>query len=167
MEKNNINETFYWRSTEIWKRFCDIHSELLDITLEEYNALLEHDLDKIEKKTSEKKNLIEKINTLNKERITLIDDINKTLSDKKDIIKNVSDLLNKMTSLTVGKEKKSLLQFNSILIDLIGKIQNQNKKNHLFINKAVSSIEAIQSNFYNNSPFKNYDSKGIPVNSIK
>jgi flagellar biosynthesis/type III secretory pathway chaperone len=57
--------------------------------------------------------------------------------------------------------EKHLYRFNELLIDVIEKIQTQNKKNQLFINKAILSLREIREDAGGVKKYNTYSAKGI------
>ncbi len=149
---------FYFQVTDLWKRFCEAHQELFELTCDEYHCLIKNDLDKLEKTVAEKQIIIEYIYELNNLREELIRDINLTFNNAK--IKNVKDLLNFMLNSDIEKEEQHLRRFNNFLIDTIEKIQNQNHINQKFLSKAMTSIEEVRQNLLGKSKFQTYTAQG-------
>ena len=48
-EKDSTLSLIYFKVTDLWRRLCEKHSELLDLTLDEYKLLLNSDIDGVEK----------------------------------------------------------------------------------------------------------------------
>ena len=72
----------------------------------------------------------------------MIEEFNQEFQENK--IANVRSLINAMNEFPIEKEQKHLFRFNTLLIDLIEKIQLQNKKNQVFVNKALQSLKTIR-----------------------
>ena len=47
-------DIFYWKVTDLWKRFCEKHADLLDKTYEEYSCLISREIEKLEECIKEK-----------------------------------------------------------------------------------------------------------------
>ena len=62
--------------------------------------------------------------------------------------------------------KKYLNNFNSLLIDIIQKIQKQNKKNQIFINKAIISLKEIKGSVDGGKNFNTYTQEGLTTNKV-
>ena len=143
MENNttqNIDslEMIYFRVTDLWQKLCEKHTSLLNLTFDEYALLLESNLEKLEGKSLEKETVKTEITVLEKVRTQVIEELNLILVKKEmEPIDYVSDLIMVMDIYEKKNNQKHLFRFNSLLIDLIEKIQEQNKKNKLFINKAL------------------------------
>ncbi len=151
-------EILYWKVTDLWKRFCEEHTALLDKTSEEYTYLLSSDLDKLENCIEEKNQTLNAIHHLEEIRQELIKELNQILGEEK--VKSVSDLIKTMNEFEIEKKQKHLFRFNALLIDLIEKIQSQNKKNQLFINKALHSLKSIREEALGTKSYSSYNSKG-------
>ena len=70
-------EIFYWKVTDLWKRFCEQHTQLLEKTSQEYTYLLESKIDDLDVCINEKNEILESINKLEKVRQDLISEFNK------------------------------------------------------------------------------------------
>lgn len=151
---------FYFRVTDIWKRFCEEHTTLFNLTCDEYSALLKSDFDKIEKVTNEKEKVIIRIKALEEVRKKVLEDINKSGLIENEI-KDIGELLELMKNYEAETREKHLFRFNELLIDIIEKIQVQNKKNQLFINKAIISLREIRNDVIGEKKYSTYSSKGV------
>lgn len=143
-------ELLYFQVTDLWRMLCEKHSELYDLTSDEYSCLLENELDRLEQIVQHKALLIESIGKVEEIRQQLIGKLNLALANETDkkytLVRNVSDLLKVMSTVQPEIDGKHLFQFNALLIDIIEKIQAQNKKNQIFINKALDSLRMIREN---------------------
>lgn len=166
MENNttqNIDslEMIYFRVADLWQKLCEKHTSLLNLTFDEYALLLESNLDDLEAKSSEKENVKTEITALEKVRAQVIEELNGLLVKKEmDPIDSVSDLIMVMDIYEKKNNQKHLFRFNSLLIDLIEKIQEQNKKNQLFINKALLSLKQIREDVMGNKDYSTYNNRG-------
>ena len=155
--------TLYFEVTNVWKQFCEEHNELFNLTCDEYSLLLRSELELLEEKIIEKNECIKRIGTLEFVRRDLINDLNKLYPDKK--IDSVSTLLEVMSQYEVESNQKHLFRFNALLIDIIEKVQAQNKRNQLFINKALHSLQQIRLEATGKKNFSTYSSRGSAVTS--
>ena len=134
----------YFEVTDLWKRLCEEHNELFNITCDEYSLLLNSELSLLDDKLAEKNTIILKISALETIRRELIKELNSLLPEKE--VTSVSELLEVMRAYEVENQQKHLFRFNALLIDIIEKIQAQNKiylhnKNnnlHFFLNSMTS-----------------------------
>lgn len=157
MEKEK-QEVFYFQVTDIWKRFCELHTKLFDLTCDEYSLLLGSDIDLLSEKLDEKQETIDLISKVEILREDLISSINTTLTDETRIT-SVSGLLDIFNDIEVEKTGKHLFRFNQLLLDIIEKIQAQNKKNQLFINKAILSLQSIREEAFGGNNYSTYTPK--------
>lgn len=155
--------TLYFEVTNLWKSFCEEHNELFNLTCDEYSLLLRSELEDLELKLQEKNECIARITTLELVRKGLIADAAELFPDRK--ISGVSDLIEVMSQFEVESKQKHLFRFNALLIDIIEKIQAQNKRNQLFINKALHSLQQIRLEATGKKHFSTYSSKGSTINS--
>ncbi len=150
LRKPTSLELIYFQVTDLWRLLCEKHADLYDLTSDEYSALLENDLDQIEGLAAQKAQLIESIGAIEEERQQLIGRLNLALANQEGqrhtIVRNVADLLKVMSDVAPERDGKHLFQFNALLIDLIEKLQAQNKKNQIYINKALDSLRMIREN---------------------
>lgn len=153
----------YFQTTDVWKRMCEEHMELFNITCDEYTLLLNSEIDQLEAKIKEKEETISRIKALEDIRQDIISELAKIKNTE---ISSVSTLLEVMTAYEVEKKEKHLFRFNALLIDMIEKIQNQNKKNQLFINKALRSLKEIRMEAMGEKNYQTYTAKGGTSNSI-
>ena len=151
----------YFRVTDLWKKLCESHQRLLELTFDEYSLLLGSQIEELEEKLDEKNDLIAFIATLDYERKEAINDLNKDLKARgQKEITTVSDLITTMREYEATKDQHHLKRFNALLIDIIEKIQQQNKKNQLFINKALMSLREIREEAVGKKSYSTYNSKG-------
>ena len=158
MSTSGTLEPFYHQAVRLWKCFCIEHTSLLDATFDEYSLLLSSDIESLEKKIADKNKIIEKILLLEKERKELVESLVKAKGQK---IDNMAELVQILKQ--YEKNDGHLEKFNELLIDIIGKIQTQTKKNQLFVNKAISSLNEIRSGVWGEKNYSVYNSKGEQV----
>jgi flagellar biosynthesis/type III secretory pathway chaperone len=162
-------ELAYFQIVDVWKRLCEEHSLLLDAACNEYSLLLSSELDELEVAINEKQDILLKINTLEELRAKLIDKANElfTLRNSTDTEKSapvdlssVGGLIATLEEFEARENGRHLQRFNNILIDIIEKIQVQNRKNQLFINKALESIKDMRFQVMGEKKYVTYDAKG-------
>ena len=117
-----------------------------------------------------------------------IDQLNITLSEKKSLLNEISDLdqhrkevtgeILKLMNVAEGPQKLSYLlsclketneiqaashieKLNLVLLDIIEKIQDQNKKNQIFLNKAIHSLRELKESFSGKVQYKTYSATGM------
>jgi flagellar biosynthesis/type III secretory pathway chaperone len=153
----------YFEVTNLWKQFCEEHNELFNLTCDEYSLLLRSELDLLEEKIEEKNQCIQRIGALELIRRDLISDLSKLVPEQS--VDSVSGLLAVMSEYEVESKQKHLFRFNALLIDIIEKIQAQNKRNQLFINKALHSLQQIRLEASGKKNFQTYSAKGSAISS--
>ena len=162
MTDNSLLEILYFQVTDLWKRLCEKHSELYNLTCDEYSFLLKSDVENLDHSVSLKQELIHEINGLEQIRRDIIRQINQDLNYK---IETVSQLLNLMQEFEEKNGRHYLKRFNSFLIEIIEKIQGQNKKNQIFINKALSSLKEIREEATGKKSYPTYTANGATTKS--
>jgi flagellar biosynthesis/type III secretory pathway chaperone len=158
---NRLDEKklYYHRVLNVWEVFCQLHKELYDLTCDEYLTLLESDIDKLETMLPLKEEIISRIGELEKDRAQLIDELNSTalFSIK---ISRAGDLLTAFSDLDQAAAIPAIKNLNSLLIDIIQKIQDQNKKNQQFLNKAMLSLRDVKQGFTGKKTYTTYGADG-------
>lgn len=150
---------FYQRTVIVWEGFCQLHKELYDLTCDEYLTLLESDIDKLESMLPVKEEIIARISEVEKDRADLIERINSaSLFEIK--INKAGDLLAAFSEIDKSSALPALKNLNSLLIDIIQKIQMQNKKNQQFLNKAMLSLREVKQGFSGKKQYSTYGADG-------
>ena len=143
----------------IWKKFCELHNQLYDATCREYQFLLSGQTEALDEHLKTKVNIINKIRDIELKRKTLIVSFNSLIGNEE--IKNTSELLDYIQCKKANKDHaKHLKKYNDLLINMIKKIQHQNKKNKMFLNKAIYNLRVIREDISGQSPLSTYDAKG-------
>ena len=146
---------FYLETTDIWKELCELHHKLFEVTCDEYSYLLANDIESIENQLLKKEEIIKQVGDLEKRRRNVIKKINTFLGTNQ--INSIKDLIAFLEPDTTVLDQRYLFKFNQILIDIIEKIQLQNKKNQIYLNKALLSLREIREGI---SGVKNYQTYG-------
>lgn len=159
---NRLSEKtlYYQRVLSVWEGFCELHKELYDLTCDEYLTLLASDIDKLETMLPLKDEIISKIGELEKDRSELIEQLNDTGIFVKRIAR-AGDLLEAFSDLDQKSAIPALRNLNALLIDIVQKIQEQNKKNQQFLNKAMLSLREIKQGFSGKKNFTTYGADGL------
>ena len=158
---DQVYSIHYFRVTDLWKKLCEAHQQLLELTFDEYSLLLGSQIEELEEKIEDKNELIAFIAKLDNERKEAITLLNKDLKDNGvNQIQNVADLIITMKDYESKQDQHHLRRFNALLIDIIEKIQTQNKKNQLFINKALMSLREIREDAVGKKNYSTYNAKG-------
>ncbi|PIP91097.1 MAG: hypothetical protein COW01_01285 [Bdellovibrionales bacterium CG12_big_fil_rev_8_21_14_0_65_38_15] len=158
---DQVYSIHYFRVTDLWKKLCEAHQQLLELTFDEYSLLLGSQIEELEEKIEDKNELIAFIAKLDHERKEAISLLNKDLKNNgAKQIQNVADLIITMKDYESKQDQHHLRRFNALLIDIIEKIQAQNKKNQLFINKALMSLREIREDAVGKKNYSTYNAKG-------
>jgi flagellar biosynthesis/type III secretory pathway chaperone len=147
----------YQSFIDIWQQYCSLHKDLYELTLDEYSALLKSDLDLLETLLDKKNSLIGEIKELEEVRQRISADLALICQTP---INNVSDLVTLAEKYNLDNEN-ILKKYNLLLADIINQIQEQNKRNQFFLNKAIHSIQELKENFKGKKNYKTYDNKGV------
>lgn len=168
LQPNETLQLIYFRVTDVWKRFCEEHTQLLDTTFEEYSLLLASDVDAIEELMVTKNEIIARINSLENIREELIIELNIYLKDNNQKpVESVSELITVMAQFEEANNAHHLERFNKLLIDIIEKLQTQNKKNQLFLNKAINSLREIREDALGVKSYSTYNNKGVSTKGAR
>jgi flagellar biosynthesis/type III secretory pathway chaperone len=151
---------YYHHVLTLWEGFCRLHKDLYDLTCNEYLTLLESDIEKLETMVPVKEEIIAKIGELERERANLIDQLNNN-GLAATPIKKAGDLLVVFSDLDKTNGIPALQNLNSLLIDIVTKIQEQNRKNQLFLNKAMISIKELKQGFSGKKTYSTYGADGM------
>ncbi len=151
---------YYQQAITVWEGFCQLHKELFDLTCEEYMTLLASDIDKLETMLPVKEEIISRIGELEKNRAHLILKINESNLFGSEITR-AGELLEAFAEVDQRNGIPALKNLNSLLIDIIEKIQDQNKKNQVFLNKAMHSIRELKNSFSGKKTFTTYGADGL------
>ena len=148
----------YFQITDVWKRHCELHSELFDLTCDEYALLLKSNLDDLEKKIEEKNHILSIIKENEVIRDEVVRKIQSQSKEKK--VTAIKDVISFFSDFEPEKKDKHLFRFNELLIDIINKIQDQNKKNQIFINKAINGLRVIREDATGKQTVNTYNAQG-------
>lgn len=151
---------YYQQAVTVWEGFCQLHKELYDLTCDEYVTLLASDIDKLETMLPMKEDIIARINELEKNRSHLILKINESNLFGSEITR-AGELLEAFADIDHKSGIPALRNLNGLLIDIITKIQEQNKKNQVFLNKAMYSIRELKNGFSGKKTYTTYGADGL------
>lgn len=146
---------------DLWQEFCEKHSLLYEITCDEYMHLMASDMDSLEVTVKQKEDLVQNINELDTTRQSLIEEIAELLEIEKP--ENMNSLLSsdKITE-TI---KDQITKYNEVLLDMVNKIMEQNKKNQFFLNKAIHSLNELKESFSGKANYSTYSADGVKRNN--
>ena len=145
----------------LWKEFCEAHTKLYEVTCDEYLHLMSSDMDELEISVESKGKIIELIDNLDRHRKETIKDISGMLNIE--VPKNISELLSNNDIDPMAKEEVEKL--NLVLLDIIEKIIDQNKKNQFFLNKAIHSLKELKDSFSGKTNYNTYSAAGVARNN--
>jgi flagellar biosynthesis/type III secretory pathway chaperone len=151
---------YYQQAVTVWEGFCKLHKELYDVTADEYMTLLASDIEKLERTLPIKEEIIGRIGELEKDRSHLILKINESNLFASEITR-AGELLEAFSDIDQKSGIPALRNLNSLLIDIITKIQDQNKKNQMFLNKAMLSIRDLKQSFSGKKTYTTYGADGM------
>jgi flagellar biosynthesis/type III secretory pathway chaperone len=156
------NNEIYFEITDLWKLLCEEHNLLFNLVSDEYLLLLESKIEEIEKIVPEKKVVINRISKLDFIRQNLIKKINSSLKGQEQI-KSSNDLIRFLGTNPIEREQKHFLRFNTLLNRTIEKLKQQNRRNQLFLNKAMISLNDWKRAALGNKSFSTYNSSGETI----
>ncbi|MBF0361834.1 MAG: flagellar export chaperone FlgN [Oligoflexia bacterium] len=162
---NQLNP-YYFDILDLWKQLCLEHTNLFDITCEEYSLMLSSDVDALETLIIKKENIIKSIQDLDNLRKHIINKINEVLASSSTgtgtrEIQSVTDLINIFHQYEKNRGENFLSRYNQLLKSIIEKIQAQNKKNQIFLNKAIISIKEMRAGLLGKKSYNTYNSMGV------
>lgn len=149
---------------DVWQNFCQLHSLLYELTCEEYVHLLASDIDLLDETLIKKQDVIAEINVLENQRSQAIDDINQLLGTQVTKFSAFTELLRDAGLITLSTRIDKL---NLILLDVIEKLQDQNKKNQIYLNKALLSLQELKDSFSGGKKYKTYGANGNTYSSVR
>lgn len=155
---SKANELLYFETVALWKNLCELHRELYEATCDEYQLLLESRIEELGPVIENKQKIISVISVEEERRKRLIEEF--ALSTNLEI-KSISDLLSCVEPFEIVENRRHLFRFNKLLIDIIEKIQEQNKKNKLFINKAFTALDELKLKNFGRKNYSTYNAKGV------
>lgn len=145
--------------SDLWQDYCQFHSSLYELTCDEYMHLLSSDIEKLDDVLIEKNKIIDHIKSLEDKRSLTLQELNE-LSPEQNIFK-INDVIKLAKNLDDQSEATRLEKLNLLLLDVIEKIQDQNKMNQMFLNRAIHSLKELKESFSGRKTFKTYGSTGV------
>jgi flagellar biosynthesis/type III secretory pathway chaperone len=147
----------------VWKNFCQTYTTLYDLTCEEYLYLLESDIDTLERTLETKNTLLDSIAILDLKRVDLLKDLGDQLNLNFNSLSYLTEVLKNQG---LQAEARQLDGCNALLLDIIYKTQEQNKKNQVFLNRAIISLQDLRQNFSGKKNYKTYGANGVTKASV-
>jgi flagellar biosynthesis/type III secretory pathway chaperone len=142
----------------VWQDYITQHQNLYELTCIEYTHLLESNIDELDTCIKEKQIILDNIGVLEEHRQSIISDfsspeyLNLEISKMNELVEALAPYENEI-SLT------RLTKLNDLLKDIIETIQEQNKKNQFFLNRAILSLNDLQKSF-TGKKYQTYSAKG-------
>lgn len=159
-EQNSIELKFkLGRLVDIWRGFCEFHTKLYEFTCDEYMHLLASEIEELNDTVQSKLQLLEQINLLDAQRSEVTKEVMSAYQITDQPLK-ITELLATLRENNEPDIAKQVESMNLILLDIIEKIQEQNKKNQVFLNKAIHSLQDLRENFIGKTKYKTYSSTG-------
>ena len=158
--RQDQKKLYYQQAIVVWEGFCHLHKELYDLTCDEYLTLLASDIEKLESMLPIKEEIIGRIGELELERAGLIEKLNESKVFSSPILK-AGDLLAAFSELDQKSAIPALKNMNSLLLDIVQKLQDQNKKNQMFLNKAMLSLREVKQGFTGKKTYTTYGADGM------
>lgn len=151
---------YHGRAIEVWEHFCKLHHDLYELTCDEYQALLSGEIDQLEDLISRKQVIVDAVSGWEAQRSELIREMNEnTLLGT--TISSASDLINVLKPVEAKLAIAALQNLNDLLIDVISRIQMQNKRNQLFLSRAMQSLNELKDGFSGKKHFTTYGANGM------
>lgn len=158
--KDEALRLYHQQAIEIWEQFCRLHHDLYELTCDEYQALLSGEIENLEPIITSKEAVMNEINNWESSRAALINTLNeKQLSSQ--VITNVAGLLEALKPAEATLPIPALHNLNSLLIDVITRIQEQNKRNQIFLNRAMASLRDLREGFSGKKQYTTYGANGM------
>jgi flagellar biosynthesis/type III secretory pathway chaperone len=145
--------------SNIWKDFCIYHSNLLDATFTEYEILLSSDLEDLDEVNAIKKEFINRISSKEMERKILLAQAfeDGILTSK---ISSLSELEDGFAKYESNEKIEYFSEFSSLLKSIMVNLKLQNKKNQIYINKALNSLSNLKEEMAGKKSTQIYNPKG-------
>jgi flagellar biosynthesis/type III secretory pathway chaperone len=158
--KDQALKIYHSRALEVWEQFCRLHHDLYELTCDEYQALLSGEIDQLEDLIARKQVIVDQVSHWEMIRSQLIEEMNAS-QYLDSAIKSASDLILVLRPVEAQLTIAALQNLNDLLIDVISRIQVQNKKNQLFLHRAMQSLNEIKDGFSGKKQFTTYGANGM------
>ncbi len=155
---SGFKKFFHHRAVELWTQFCELHRDLYELTCQEYVTLLSGEILALEDQLKLKEELILNIQEVENLRQNLMADIN--LADPTLSIQKANQLISYFQDIESELSIPVLGNLNDLLIDIVTKIQEQNKNNQIFLNKAMHSLGELKQSFGGKKMYTTYNATG-------
>ena len=144
--KDDTLRLYHQQAVEVWENFCRLHRDLYELTCEEYAALLSGEVEQLEAVIPKKESLMADIASWDDIRVSLITALNDSGAADSPVT-TVTQLLRVLQGPEASMAIPALTNLNALLIDIITQTQEQNKRNQMFLNKAMLSLRDIREGF--------------------
>jgi flagellar biosynthesis/type III secretory pathway chaperone len=114
-------------------------------------------MDKLEETVEFKNTLINTINIVEEKRTSALAELN--ASDENYNFNKLNEIITFAKKCEI-EEASHLERYNLLLVDIVTKIQDQNKMNQLFLNKAILSLRNLKESFSGRKTFRTYGANG-------
>jgi flagellar biosynthesis/type III secretory pathway chaperone len=158
--------SYYLKFTKIWSSLCKLHAELLDLSYDEFQAIKKSELERIIEITSHKDEIVSKIDKVDKARKFLIQNFSETIPEV-GIFEKSHELIAFFKNNRVNEGIDHLDHFNNLLIEVIENLQDQNRKNQYFLNRAINSLEQLKADMTGSRKYNHYNAKGLRTAHMK
>ena len=158
--KDQALKIYHGRALEVWEQFCRLHHDLYELTCDEYQALLSGEIDQLEDLITRKQVIVDQVSHWEMIRSQLIEEMNSS-QYLDSTIKSASDLILVLKPVEAELTIAALQNLNDLLIDVISRIQAQNKKNQLFLHRAMQSLNEMKDGFSGKKQFTTYGANGM------
>jgi len=150
----------YQELTLIWRELCVLHTHLFELTNQEYQYLLTSETDLLESNLIEKRNVVKMINDFDQRRQDCVERVFALINPDTDLSPTFS-IINRILMQNLKLEASHQLEkYNDYLVDIIEKIQMQNRKNRQFLNRAMIMIDDLKKDFQSSKKILSYNKKG-------
>ena len=157
-------QSYYHHFVKIWKELNELHLQLFDLTSREYLHLLASEFEELESLLIQKELIVNQIHQVDLQRSQLILKLGLESECDPDALNSFTSTKNVLYAFCQindsAPENDILDKYNKILIEIIGKIQTQNKKNRLYLNRALHQLSDIQSEFIGKQKIETYNNLG-------
>ena len=158
--KDQALALYHGRAIEVWEHFCRLHHDLYELTCDEYQALLSGEIEQLEDLIARKQVIVDAVSNWETRRSELIQEMNADTILAVSI-KSASDLINLLKPVEAKLTIAARQNLNDLLIDVITRIQMQNKRNQLFLTRAMQSLNELKDGFSGKKHFTTYGANGM------
>jgi flagellar biosynthesis/type III secretory pathway chaperone len=151
---------YHSQAVEVWENFCRLHRDLFELTCDEYQALLSGEIETLEAMVARKDSVMAEISAWEDTRTALIAGMNDHLKPDTPVT-SVTEMLRALRAPEAAMAIPALTNLNALLIDIITKTHEQNKRNQLFLNRALLNLRDIREGFTGKRTYTTYGANGM------